>query len=255
MILKSDLIKQKEIIVDGFHESLLGPISHDLTIEKILISTKEQAGSYELQPQKTIYIECGQTIKLPNDLIGFVHGKNSRIRQGLEVTSPIYQPGHHTKIFLRITNVSSDVIYLKAGDKIAQISFSELNGDKNKKYEGVFENEFSYIGLGKYDDEYVSRKIEDKIEKIEDIERKIYSGVATIVTVLIALFGFFNAGIKIQQDTNIANVFFMMSLSLIGLTTLLFGVIGIFFSKRAKESSFCLVVSILAFSILYCFTK
>ncbi|MGL5709562.1 MAG: dCTP deaminase domain-containing protein [Cetobacterium sp.] len=253
MMLKSNLIKEKNVIVDGFNENLLGPISHDLTIEKILISVKEQVKSYEIQPQKTIYIECGQTIKLPNDLIGLVHGKNSRIRQGLEVTSPIYQPGHHTKLFIRLTNFSSDIIYLKEGDKIAQISFLELNGDPEEEYKGEFENEFNYIGLVKYDGEYLSRRIDDKIEKIEDIERKIYSGVATIVTVLIALFGFFNVGLKVQGDTKIAEVFFLMSLSLIGLTTLLFGVIGMFFSKRFVGTIFCFVSSIIAFIFLFCF--
>lgn len=253
-MLKSDLIEQKNIITEGFEKQLLGPISHDLTIEKMLISKNEELETYEIPPQKTIFIQCEQVINLPTDLIGIVHGKNSRIRQGLEISSPIYQPGHHTKIFFRLTNISSDVIFLRAKDKIAQISFSEVKGDSNIKYQGTFQNEFDYKGLGKYDSEYTSKKIENKIERIEDIERKIYGGVAVIITVLIALFGFFNAGLKIHQETNVAEVFFLMSLSLIGLVTLLFGIIGLFFSRKFKVSAACVAISLIAFALLFCFT-
>lgn len=153
-MLKSNFINNK-IIVEGFSEDLLGVISHDLTIRKIIIpNIKEEVVNYDIKSNETVFIDCEQVIDLPSDMIGIVHGKNSRIRQGLNLISPIYQPGHKTRIFFRVTNISSDVITLNKGDKIAQISFDKAIGDEKLVYNGTFQNEFEYRGLGNYENKY-----------------------------------------------------------------------------------------------------
>lgn len=247
MFLKSEFFNN-QIITEGFSQNLLGPISHDLIIKDIVIPDTQSKEAYiDLKPQKVIFIECEQVIDLPSNLVGLVHNKNSRIRLGLDLSSPIYQPGHKTRIFFRLTNISSDIITLKKGDNIAQLSLIEVKGDTNTKYDGEFQNEFSFKGLGKYNDEYIVKKLENKFTAIEDMEKKIYAGVAAIVTAFVAIFGFLNVGIKITENTNIAEFFSLMTLSLVSLTTLLFGLIGLFFSKKTCISIFCLVIAILAF--------
>ncbi|MCF2699473.1 dCTP deaminase domain-containing protein [Fusobacterium mortiferum] len=247
MFLKSEYFNE-QIIIEGFDKKLLGPISHDLTIKDIIVpSTKNKETYIDLDPQKVIFIECEQVIELPNDLIGLVHNKNSRIRLGLDLASPIYQPGHKTRIFFRLTNISTDIITLKKGDNIAQLSLIEVKGDNSIKYNGEFQNEFDFKGLGKYNDEYIVKKLENKLSLIEDMEKKIYAGVAAIVTAFVALFGFLNAGIKIGSNINSGEVFSLMTLSLITLTTLLFGLIGLFFSKKTLIAIFCLIVAVVAF--------
>lgn len=57
-------------------------------------------------------IKCNEKIKIPNNMVGKVVDKNSRIRQGLLTTSPVYQPGHETYIYFRIQNVSENIITL-----------------------------------------------------------------------------------------------------------------------------------------------
>lgn len=252
MMLKSDFIKDSEVITQGFSEALLGPISHDLTIQSI-ISDKEKKDNISISPGETFYIECEQVINLPNNLIGFVHNKNSRIRQGLNLVSPIYQPGHHTRVFFRITNISSDMIYLKKGDKIGQISFEEVKGNTDIKYNGEFQDEMDFKGLGKYDSEYTSKKIENKIKTLEEIEKKIYLGVASIFTVLISVFGFLNTGFKLQnnESINTNNLFASLSLSLIVVITLLFGIIGLLFSKKTVISWILVIIGLLAFTALF----
>lgn len=253
MFLKSDYFNDK-IIIEGFNPSLLGPISHDLIIENIILPDLGKKDTHiDLEPQKVIFIECKQVIELPKDLIGIVHNKNSRIRLGLDLVSPIYQPGHKTRIFFRLTNISSNIITLKRGDNIAQLSLAEVKGDEKIVYNGEFQNEFDFKNLGKYNDEYIVKKLENKLVAIEDIEKKIYAGVGAIIAAFVAIFGFLNAGIKISTGTNIGAVFALMTLSLITLTTLLFGLIGLFFSKRTIISILCLIVSFISFIPLLLF--
>ncbi|MBS5036967.1 MAG: hypothetical protein KHZ27_00910 [Fusobacterium sp.] len=251
-MIKSNLITDK-IITKGYKEELLGTISHDLVIEKIIsLNDKENNtyNDYELQPSETVFIQCEQEICLPSDLIGIVHGKNSRIRQGINVVSPIYQPGHKTKIFFRITNISSDIIYLRKGDKIAQISFEKAEGEECILYNGEYQEEFDYKGLGKYDSEYLSKKVENKIVLLEQIEKKIYCGVASILTVLVAIFGFFNTGIKLENPTNTGDVFLFLTLSLLVLITALFSVIGFMFTDKIKLCKRLAIISILLFILM-----
>lgn len=253
MFLKSNYFNDN-IIIEGFDSNLLGPISHDLIIENIIIPDSEKKVTHiDFEPHKVIFIECKQVIDLPTDMIGLVHNKNSRIRLGLDLTSPIYQPGHKTRIFFRLTNISSNVITLKRGDNIAQLSLIEAKGNEDIKYNGEFQNEFDFKNLGKYNHEYLVKKLDDKFTAIEDIEKKIYAGVAAIITAFIALFGFLNAGIKISTETNIGAIFGLMTLSLITLTTLLFGLIGLLFSKRTFISVLCLLISVVSFIPLLLF--
>lgn len=59
-------------------------------------------------------------------ILGRIAEKNSRMRQGLKVDGPHYQPGHVTYAFLRVQNISSQIILLAQGMRIAQIIFEQL---------------------------------------------------------------------------------------------------------------------------------
>ena len=44
---------------------------------------------------------------MPLNVLGRVAEKNSRMRQGLQVDGPHYQPGHITYVFMRVRNISN----------------------------------------------------------------------------------------------------------------------------------------------------
>ena len=89
---------------------------------------------------------------MPNNLVGKIIDKNSQIRRGLLVSAPVYQPGHKTRIFIRVTNLSDKDITLNRGEQIASIMFEELDGEPKNLYNGAFVDEYEYKGLSSYSD-------------------------------------------------------------------------------------------------------
>ena len=69
----------------------------------------------------------------------------------IEVCGPHYQPGHITRAFLRVHNITCDKIKIKKDQKIAQIIFEQLNGESDVAYN----NELTYAGFEKYSNSYI----------------------------------------------------------------------------------------------------
>ncbi len=150
LVLKSNLIT-------NYNSENLGCVSYDLTIDKIL-KEDEEVESYILKPQEFVFIKTNEKLNMPNNLVGKIEEKNSLMRLGLEVSGPVYQPGHKTYCFLRMYNYSSKEIELKKDFKIAQIFFETLNEIPRKTYDkdqkASFNNEEKYLKYGKYENEY-----------------------------------------------------------------------------------------------------
>ena len=94
-----------------------------------------------------------ETVALPGDLAARVLLKNSRIRQGLALDAPLYFPGHSTRVFFRVTNVSADTVSLDASRGIAQLTFETVDGVEHP-YEGAFSGEMDFSDLASYEDVY-----------------------------------------------------------------------------------------------------
>lgn len=161
-----------EIIVTGYREENVNPASYDVTVGGI-VCDQGLAEEYELQPEEMIFIKTAEEIHMPSDLLGRIGEKNSRMREGLWVSGPNYFPGHQTFMFLRVKNISGNVIALEKGQKIAQVYFEELKGkpetDYSQRADASFNNEKDYRGLGKYQTEY-SRQIRKVRDITEDLD-------------------------------------------------------------------------------------
>ncbi|MGL4566933.1 MAG: dCTP deaminase domain-containing protein [Fusobacteriaceae bacterium] len=242
-------------VIQNFDENLLRSISYDLTIENIInFSDKnEKTKNYTIDPQETIYIESAQILQLPNNLVGIVHGKNSRIRQGLDLVSPIYQPGHKTRVFFRLTNISSSSIELKKGDRVGQISFALLNAPTSVLYDGTFADEMDYRGLGDYDKEYVSKRIEHQKESLEKIESKLYATVAVLMALFISIFSMININANMVLNNNhlVREGFLFMNLSIVGSIAMIFGLTSLILKKSFFIYFICFVISISSYLALY----
>ncbi|MGU8237158.1 dCTP deaminase [Clostridium perfringens] len=261
-----NLIKKGALIIDGYDENNVGSISYDLTISKIIIPDSEdkEIDTYEIAPNETVYIKSKEKLKIPNNIMGTIAEKNSVMRMGLEVSGPHYQPGHETYSFLRIHNISHNIIVLKKGKKIAQIIFEQLNEvpevpyDKNPN--ASFNNEVKYLGFGKYKDEY-SKDIARFNKVKEDIENKegqIYSNILTFMGIFVSIFSFLTLNYDgfIKKDFPIDYIL-KLNLSLGFVITLFMGLILIFINKRKGKlyswfiGIFTIILIILLFINIY----
>lgn len=76
-------------------------IGYDLKPKAYYNANKEYYEKAILQPGESIFVECQEYVSLPSNMIAQIQLRNSRIRQGLSLEAPIYQPGHKTLIYYR----------------------------------------------------------------------------------------------------------------------------------------------------------
>lgn len=103
MILVDKDIKQyvdsQQLIVSGFKEKNLNGISYDLTMDVMCDEEGKEHREYDLKPGETVFVKTQEKISIPENIVGRIAEKNSRMCQGLVVDGPHYQPGHVTYVF------------------------------------------------------------------------------------------------------------------------------------------------------------
>lgn len=131
---------------------------------------------------------------MPNDLTASILLRNSRIRQWLSLDAPLYFPGHGTRLFYRVTNVSGNTITLDKSKGIAQVAFQYVEGTVAHHYHGAFSDELNFNGLADYSDVYAGelKKVEDKKEEVANIESRIYGNVLALFAIFAAIFTLVN---------------------------------------------------------------
>lgn len=130
------------------------PVTYDLRTRDFVQSPGDRAQSVELMPGDSTYVECVEWLCLPKDLAARVILKNSRIREGLTIDSPLYFPGHKTRVYYRVTNVSARAIRLTTNRGIAQVEFEKVSSPVTEAYDGAFQGELEFSGMGDYKDVY-----------------------------------------------------------------------------------------------------
>lgn len=98
------------------------------------------------------------------------------------------------------------------------LMFEQLENAPSCPYEGAFDNEFSFAGLGNYASEYSDQiKILDKkIKDIESLEKSIYGNVLTILSIFVAIFTIINVNITFVSQGASGISFFAFNLATIG---------------------------------------
>lgn len=259
-----------KLIVKNYSADNVGTISYDLRIESIIFSASDKAEnteytSFELYPQQTVFVSTMEVVCIPDNYIGIVSEKNSVMRQGLMTAAPYYQPGHTTKCYIRVTNLSSDIITLHSGKEIAQILFCELSDVPEVPYNhnesASYNDEMKFKGLGNYESEY--KKELKKIEKTgNDLDNKvsnIYANVLTFMSIIAAIFSLltinFEAYRSGAESFSRLNVF-SLNLSMAFIISVLMGIILFFINTKKKWYVYLLyaifVLVLLALNIYFC---
>lgn len=247
-------------LITDFSVDKLGAVSYDLSIESILVGEEqEEKTSFSLAPGAFVYIRSREKLNMPNDLIGRIEEKNSRMRMGLIVSGPTYQPGHKTSVFLRVQNISNNSIQLRKDTEIAQIVFETLDDEPNKPYgannDDSFQNEFNYRGYGAYESEYNGdiQKLSKIKESLEDKETQIYGNVLTFMGILMGIFSIITLNLEAFAQTQITTRFILtMNLTIAFSIELLMSIILLFLNKNISKNKIimCSCILLITFALL-----
>ena len=253
-----------QLITDGYVDGNLNGISYDLTMDVTCDENGEEHQEYDLRPGETVFVKTQEKLNIPEDMLGRVAEKNSRMRQGLMVSGPHYQPGHETYAFLRVTNISKNTIVLKRGMNIAQIIFEQLTQKPDVPYSAQqgasYQNEEKYKGLGNYKQEYekqTKQELERTKEDIESISQRIYANVLTLMGVLVAIFALLSINYQAFAQMQLSMSYILvMNLSLTLCIVIMLGLILLFMNK-AKNKKFLwtyivILVALIVATIIAC---
>ena len=192
-------------------------------------------------------------------MAGIVNIRNSKLRQGLSVESPIYFPGHRTRVFFRLTNVSNADIDLAAGDSYAAIFFATVDGNVKKLYHGTFADELDFRGMAGYTDQYrqAVHEVEEKTKDLKSLEHGIYSNVIVFMTIFVALFTIININVNLVRDASgTATVYRMLvfNLGTVGSIAALIGFAQSMFQEK-RIGWKLLLVSAVCFALALIFSR
>lgn len=206
-----------ESMIESYDERCLTNIGYDLRAKQFTVGG-ELKDSITLEPGESTFVEPAETVNMPNDLMGQVVLKNSRIRQGLSLEAPFYQPGHQTRVYFRLTNVSADSITLAAGEKYATIVFQKLSQEPEHPYDGTFQKEFNFRGMGDYQDIYKRqmRELEQQKDSIKELEGSIYANVLTILSIFVALFAIVTINVNLAANSATVGTYFVFNALALG---------------------------------------
>ena len=225
-------------------EKHVGSISYDLRTMYYVQKDGEYKDSFQLSAGESVFVACEETIHMPNNLIGRVILRNSRIRAGLMLDAPVYQPGHKTRIFFRITNVSEQLMKLDKSAEFASIMFEQLSCAPEHPYDGEFQEELDFKNLGSYHKKYKAelQDYEDKAASLHGIEKSIYGNVITLMSVFIALFSLINVNIELAYaETVEVSRLLVFNLTTVGSIAFLAALVRLPSSARKKPEFWLLI--------------
>lgn len=247
-------VEQKQLILSGYTEENLNGVSYDLTIDTVLDMAGAEHCEYELKPGETVFIKTLEKLHIPTSILGRIAEKNSRMRQGLKVDGPHYQPGHVTYAFLRVQNISSQIIVLQNHMRIAQIMFEQLTEEPETPYSAQkgasFQDEVTYKGLGNYKEEYekqTRRELQRAKEDIEGVSQRIYANVLTIMGIFVAIFSLLTINFQAFTEALVDfRYIWVMNFTLTLCIVIMLGLIFIFINRAGNKKIIWAYVAVLA---------
>lgn len=246
-------------IFDG-EISCVTNVGYDLRTQRFWHAKDQTSDDCELDPGEAVFVASEETVQFANNVCGRVYLKNSRLRQGLSLEAPVYQPGHTTRIFFRLMNVSDSRISLKKGERYAMLMFEKLEDTPEQPYEGTFSDESNFRGLAGYSAAYKDQiqSIGGRLQELKAIEQRMYGNVSTLLTVFIGIFTLLNINISLAKEAASAANFVLFNAGTLCAVSFLMALINEMMQKNDRQKSHwlwlapavCAVVAILGYVIL-----
>ena len=124
-------------------ESASGVISMDREIRYKTM----QAETYLLLPGQFVLATTMEYISLPDNLTAFVEGRSSLGRMGLFIQNAGWvDPGFEGEITLELFNANRCAIELRAGRRVGQLVFAQMDGRALRPYRGKYQKQRGATG-------------------------------------------------------------------------------------------------------------
>ena len=120
-----------------------GIITLDAPIEYNTITTD----TYLILPGQFVLATTMEYFELPDDLTAFVEGRSSLGRMGLFIQNAGWvDPGFKGEITLELFNANRCAIELKAGRRVGQLVFAQMDGIALNPYNGKYQGQTGATG-------------------------------------------------------------------------------------------------------------
>lgn len=228
LLIDKKLSEMGSSLLKPFNEENVTNIGYDLTTECFFLDANTSKTEVDLAPGDMVFVRTVETITLPNDMAAAVQLRNSRIRQGLSLTAPMYQPGHKTKVFFRITNTTKQVVHLDTKKGIGYLVFIQLDEDVAKPYNGTFQNEKTFVEMGAYQSSLAGdmTDIEKKVDSVKNIEKNVYGNVLSIMGIFIGIFSLINVNLSLVTSEAKMATLLTFNFATVGAIAFLIGLIN-----------------------------
>lgn len=242
-------------IFDGIETSITS-VGYDLRTKQFCHGANLVSEEYVLDPGEGVFVAAEETVQFAQNMLGRVYLKNSRLRQGLSLDAPVYQPGHKSRIFFRVRNVSANRITLKKGESYAMLVFERLEEQPEKTYSGTFADEDIFKGLAGYSAAYGSQieEVGGKLDRMEKIEERVYTNVSVLLTIFIGIFTLLNVNVTLAQQAASLKNFVMFNAGTLSAIGFLSAMVNEIMQKNDKHRIhwiwclpvICAVIAVLA---------
>ena len=243
IIVDTEIRRLGEALIENYDDSRVQSVCYDLRTAKF--HGGQGVSSIKLKPLDSVFVQAFETIHLPADMIARVYLRNSRIRQGLSIAAPVYQPGHVTPVYFRITNISDKEISLSVQDDFASVMFERLGAAVGSPYSGAFQGETAFAGLSSYEPLLSSEMgdLPERIEEAKKIERNIYANVLQLMAIFVGIFSLVNVNIISVINQADPQSLLSVNLSTIGAIAFLLGA-----ADCGKRGKWLFAASVCAFA-------
>ena len=156
--------KEGSLTISPMEESQVQPASVDIRLgttfgivddsstgvitleDKIQYKTIE-TDTYVLLPGQFVLATTMEYIKLPDNLTAFVEGRSSLGRMGLFIQNAGWvDPGFEGEITLELFNANRCAIELKAGRRVGQLVFAQMDEEALNPYRGKYQGQKGATG-------------------------------------------------------------------------------------------------------------
>ena len=228
LLIDKKLSKQGASMIKPFEEKQVTNIGYDLKTDCFFLDTNTSKSSVDLAPGDTVFVRTVEELDLPENMAAAVQLRNSRIRQGLSLTAPIYQPGHKSKVFFRVTNATKQVIHLDTVKGIGYLVFIQLEDNVERPYNGAFQNEDAFVGMSTYKSSLADdvTDLEKKVDSVKNIEKNVYGNVLSIMGIFIGIFSLINVNLSLVTASATMATLLTFNFATVGAIAFLIGLIN-----------------------------
>ena len=118
-----------------------------ITLDREIRYKTITSDTYVLLPNQFVLATTMEYFELPNDLTAFVEGRSSLGRMGLFIQNAgCVDPGFKGEITLELYNVNRCAIELKAGRRVGQLVFSQMDDTALNPYSGKYQGQKGATG-------------------------------------------------------------------------------------------------------------